>query len=118
MADAFPGLGAFGPYVAILLAAALPTHVWRWLGVALAGRLDEGSEILSWVRCVATAMVAAVIAQLVLFPSGPLAEVAPLVRVLAAAIGLAAFVALRGRLIAGILAAEAVLFAGFLLTVP
>ena len=50
------------PILVVLIAGALPTAVWRWLGVALADHVSEDSEILVWVRCVATALVAAVIA--------------------------------------------------------
>ena len=61
------------PFVFILLAGALPTAIWRWIGVLLVGNIDEGSQWLILVRCVATALVAAVIAQLIFEPSGALA---------------------------------------------
>ena len=115
--DTLPSLGGLAPYAAIVLYAALPTHVWRWLGVALAGRLDERSEVLAWVRAVATAMVAALIARLVLFPSGALAEVAVLYRVAAAGAGFAVYLASGKRLLLGILVAEAGLLLAFLVTV-
>lgn len=102
------------PYVAILLGAALPTHVWRWLGVLLAGRLDDTSEVIVWIKAVATALIAALIAKLVIMPTGPLA-VAPLwLRVGAVAVGFATYVATRNRLVFGVLAAEAVLLVGIL----
>ncbi len=102
-------LWGFSPYLAILLAAVLPTHIWRWLGVIFAGRLDEQSEIFIWVKAVATALVAALIAKLILFPTGPLASVPTLARAAAAAIGFAVFIVAGKRLAVGILAAELVL---------
>lgn len=101
------------PYVAILLGAALPTHVWRWLGVLLAGKLDETSELIVWVKAVATALLAALIAKLILDPAGALAAVPVAVRIGATALGFAAYVASRNRLFFGVATAEAALLAGW-----
>lgn len=101
------------PYVAILLGAALPTHVWRWLGVLLAGRLDETSEVIVWVKAVATALLAALIAKLILDPTGPLADVPAAVRVGATALGFVAYALSGNRLFFGVATAEAALLAGW-----
>jgi hypothetical protein len=45
-----------------------PSEIWRWLGIVLGRRLDEQSEIILWVRGVATALIAAVGARIVLIP--------------------------------------------------
>ncbi len=55
------------PYLFILIAGSLPTHIWRYLGVLSAGRLSERSPLIGVVRAVASALVAAVIARLVLY---------------------------------------------------
>lgn len=102
-------LWGFTPYVAILIAAVLPTHVWRWLGVLFAGRLDEQSEFFIWVKAVATSLVAALIAKLILFPTGPLETVPTVARVGATAIAFTVFLAAGKRLAVGILAAELLL---------
>jgi len=78
----------WGPCLFILLAGWIPTDVWRFLGVYFGGRIAEQSEILVFVRAVATALVAAVVGNLVVFPSGALAETALLLRISAAALGL------------------------------
>jgi branched-subunit amino acid transport protein len=101
------------PYLAILLGAALPTHVWRWLGVLLAGRLDEKSELIAWVKAVATALLAALIAKLILDPTGPLAAVPVFARVGAAALGFAAYLVSGNRLFFGVITGEAVLLAAW-----
>ena len=49
--------------------------MWRWLGVVFARGLDEDSEIVVWVRAVATAILAGVIAKLTIFAPGVLATV-------------------------------------------
>ena len=61
------------PYAVILSPAGLP-RLWRWLGVIAGNRLAEGSEALNWVRAVATALVMAVTAKLIVFPTGSLAD--------------------------------------------
>ncbi len=48
------------PLVMIIIAGWFATDVWRWLGVFAGGRLREDGELLIWVRCVATALVAGV----------------------------------------------------------
>jgi len=101
------------PLVAILLAAVLPTHIWRWLGVLFAGRLDEQSEFFVWVKAVATALVAALLAKLILFPTGPLASVPTLARIAAVAAGFGVYVVAGRRLALGILGAEIVLVAAW-----
>lgn len=109
-------LAGLGPYLTILIAAAIPTQVWRWLGVIFAGRLSEDSEVFIWVKAVATALVAALIAQLILFPNGALAEVALPIRVGSAVAGIAVYFGTGKKLILGLLVAEAALIAAFVLT--
>lgn len=102
------------PFVMILVAGWLATDVWRWLGVFAGGRLREDGELLIWVRCVATALVAGVISKLVLFPQGVLADTPLLLRLAAAAVGFAAFLASRQKVLVGVLSAEAFLLAGWI----
>ena len=66
---------AHEPYLALLLVGFLPSEVWRWLGIVLGRGLDENSEIILWVRGVATALVAAVVARIVAIPAGRAAGV-------------------------------------------
>ncbi|MBZ9654749.1 AzlD domain-containing protein [Phyllobacterium lublinensis] len=100
------------PYVFILLAGWLPTDIWRWIGVLIGGRVREDSEALVVVRAMATALVAGVIAQLILYPSGSLAGSSMFLRVGAAAVGFAAYLGLGRRVIVGVLVAEVILISG------
>ena len=52
-------------YLILIVIGFLPSEVWRWLGIALGRGLDEQSEIILWVRGVATALIAGVIARIV-----------------------------------------------------
>ena len=64
-----------GPVLALILFGFLPNEVWRLVGLMLVRGLDENSQIIVWVRAVATAMLAGVLAQLILSTSGPLASI-------------------------------------------
>ena len=67
----------FGDWHALLIllvAGVIPNQIWRMLGLWLGGGLDEGSEFLVWVRAVATAVLAGVIAQIVVQPPGALGQ--------------------------------------------
>ena len=103
------------PYLFILLAGILPTEVWRWLGVAASGRLREDAPAFLYVRAVATALVAAVIARLIVSPDGALASAPLALRIGAAAVGFAAMELTGRRGWVGILIGELALLAGLLL---
>jgi hypothetical protein len=103
------------PYVALVLAGFLPNEIWRWLGFVLARGIDEGSELLVWVRAVATAVLAAVIAKLTFFASGALASVPLALRLAAVGAGFLGFLLFRRSVFAGVATGEAVLILGALL---
>ena len=102
------------PYLALILIGFLPSEIWRWLGILLGRGLDEESEIILWVRGVATALIAGVVARIVLIPPGALATVPLSVRLAAIGLGFLAFLLIRRSAFAGVLAGEAVLVAGAL----
>ena len=102
-------------YLALVLVGFLPSEVWRWIGLAVGRSLDEDSEIVLWVRGVATALVAGVVARIVLFPPGGLAGVPLELRLGAIACGTVAFFVLKRSAFAGVLAGEVALVAGVLI---
>jgi len=101
------------PFVFIFLAASLPTQMWRWAAVLFASDIDSNSEWLVLIRCVSTALVAAVVAQFIVFPTGALAEVPVLLRIASAALGFAVYLKTY-HLFAGIVAGEGALIIGYL----
>jgi hypothetical protein len=107
--------GEYAAWLALIVVGFLPSEVWRWLGVIFARGLDEGSEIVVWVRAVATAILAGVIAKLTIFAPGVLATVPTPVRLAAVAIGFIAFVTVRRSVLAGVLAGEMALIVGALI---
>lgn len=103
------------PYVVILFAGWFATDFWRWLGVLAGNRLSEGSEALNWVRAVATALVMAVTAKLIVFPTGSLADSPLWLRLAAAGLGFAAFLVSGQRVIVGVVVSLVLLSLGLAL---
>lgn len=93
------------PYLFIALAGWIATDMWRWLGVIAGNRLKEDSEALHWVRAVATALVMAVTAKLIVFPTGTLAASPLWIRLAAAGGGFAAFLLAGQRVAVGVVTA-------------
>jgi hypothetical protein len=107
--------GGLWPYLVLVLVGFLPNEAWRWLGIMVSHGLDEGSQIVVWVRAVATALLAGVIAKITLFPPGALASVPASVRIAAVVIGFLGFLTLRRSVLAGVVIGEVVLVGGALL---
>ena len=99
----------------LLVVGFLPNEVWRVLGIVVGRGLDEKSEFVIWVRAVAVAVLAAVIAKLILVPPGALAGVTFAVRLTAIGCGFLAFVLVRRSVFAGLVVGETMLVAGGLL---
>lgn len=85
----------------IAIAGWIATDMWRWLGVLAGNRLKEASLALLWVRATATALVAAVIAKLILQPTGALSEFNIYLRIFAVVTGFMAFQLTGKRIVVG-----------------
>jgi branched-subunit amino acid transport protein len=96
----------------LVVAGMLPNELWRMLGLWLGGGIDEASELLVWVKAVATAVLAGVIAQILIVPPGALASISGPLRYGAVAVGFAAFALARRSIFIGVVTGEAVLVAG------
>jgi hypothetical protein len=102
-------------YVLLVLVGFLPNETWRMLGLAAARGVDEESELFLLARAIATAVLAGVIAKIVVFPPGALAAVPLQIRLGATGCGLAAFLAIRKSVFAGVVVGEIVLVGGAVL---
>jgi len=105
-------LGDWHSLMVLLLAGFLPNEAWRMMGLWLGGGVDEGSELLVWVRAVATAILAGVIAQILLEPPGALAGVPGWLRYAAVAGGFAVFLMSRRSIFAGVVCGELFMVGG------
>ena len=105
-------IGDWHALVVLVIAGVIPNQIWRMLGLWFGGGLDEGSELLVWVRAVATAILAGVIAQILVSPPGALASVPGWLRYAAVAAGFAVFIVTRRSIFAGVVCGELVMLAG------
>ena len=105
-------IGDYHALLMLVLAGYLPNELWRMLGLGIGGGIDESSEMLVWVKAVATAILAGVIAQLLVLPPGALAAVPALIRYGAVAAGFAAFLVSRRSIFVGVAVGEAFLLVG------
>ena len=105
-------LGDWWPYLLLVAAGVLPNEVWRMLGIVVSRGLDDGSELIIWVRAIATATLTGVVGKIVGFAPGALGAVPLAVRLAAAGAGLAAFFVMRQSVFAGLVAGVTALLAG------
>jgi branched-subunit amino acid transport protein len=105
-------LGEWNALAILVIAGFLPNEIWRMLGLWFGGGVDEGSELLVWVRAVATAILAGVIAQILIFPPGALGSLPGWLRYVAVAAGFAGFIMIRRSTLAGVVCGELVMLAG------
>ena len=56
------------------------TYLSRFLGVISSEKIKETSKIFKWFNCIAYSVLAALIARMVVFPAGELAESGILIR--------------------------------------
>ncbi len=60
--------------VLAILVTSLATYLSRFLGVVSSEKIKETSKIFKWFNCLAYSTLAALIARIVIFPSGVLSE--------------------------------------------
>jgi len=104
--------GELAATLIVIFIGFLPNEVWRVLGVLFGRRLDEDGLWMRWVQAVAAALLAAVVARLLLVPSGALVALPLWLRVGGVASGIAGFLLARRSVLAGVLTAEAVIILG------
>lgn len=105
-------IGDWHALLVLFLAGVIPNQIWRMFGLWFGSGIDEGSELLVWVRAVATAILAGVIAQIVVQPPGVLATVPDWLRYSAVVAGFLAFIGIKRSILAGVVAGEIVLLGG------
>lgn len=105
-------IGDWHALAVLFVAGVVPNQIWRMLGLWFGGGIDEGSEILVWVRAVATAILAGVIAQIVVQPPGALASVPDVLRYGAVVAGFIVFALTRRSIFAGVVTGELFMLAG------
>ena len=66
--------------ILVILVTSFATYLSRFLGVVSSEKIKETSKIFKWFNCIAYSVLAALIARMVVFPAGELAESGILIR--------------------------------------
>jgi hypothetical protein len=98
-------VGDWHALLLLVVAGFLPNEVWRMVGLWFVSGIDEGSQVLVWVRAVATA-------QILVQPPGALASVPDLLRYGAVVAGFAVFLVTKRSIFAGVLCGEIIMVVG------
>ena len=77
--------------VLVILVTSLATYLSRFLGVITSEKIKETSKIFRWFNCLAYSTLAALIARIVIFPSGVLSETDYLLRIIVLVISVLIF---------------------------
>ena len=66
--------------VLAILVTSLATYISRFLGVITSNKVKETSKIFRWFNCLAYSTLSALLARIIIFPAGALADVDYLTR--------------------------------------
>ena len=66
--------------IIVIIVTSVATYLSRFLGVISAEKIKETSKMFRWFNCLAYSTLAALIARIVIFPSGSLSEVDYIIR--------------------------------------
>ena len=77
--------------VLAILVTSLATYSSRFLGVVSSEKIKETSKIFRWFNCLAYSTLAALIARIVIFPSGVLVEADYLIRIIVIIVSILVF---------------------------
>ena len=64
----------------VILVTSFATYLSRFLGVVSAEKIKETSKMFRWFNCLAYSTLAALIARIIIFPSGALSETDYIIR--------------------------------------
>ena len=75
-----------------ILVTSFATYISRFFGVITSKKIKENSKIFKWFNCLAYSTLSALLARIIIFPVGALAEVDYLIRFIVVLICLLIFV--------------------------
>ena len=85
--------------IMVILVTSFATYLSRFLGVLSSEKIKEASKIFKWFNCVAYSVLAALIARMVIFPAGELAESGIFIRLFVVIISVAMFLFTKKNLV-------------------
>jgi hypothetical protein len=95
-------LAELSPYLVLIIVGFLPNEIWRMIGLVVSRGIDENSEIIVWVRAVATAILTGFVGKVVIFAPGSLGSVPLWIRLAAVIVGMLAFFVLGRSVLAAV----------------
>ena len=66
----------------VIFVTSLATYLSRFLGVISSRRIKENSKVFRWFNCLAYSTLAALIARMIILPSGLLSEISYVTRII------------------------------------
>ena len=85
--------------ILVILVTSFATYLSRFLGVVSSEKIKETSKIFKWFNCIAYSVLAALIARMVVFPAGELAESGILIRLFVITVSVAMFLFTKKNLV-------------------
>ena len=85
--------------VIVIVITSLATYLSRFLGVMSSEKIRETSKMFRWFNCLAYSTLAALIARIVIFPSGSLSEIDYLIRFLVVVLSVVVFYLTKKNLV-------------------
>jgi len=85
--------------ILVILVTSLATYLSRFLGVVSSEKIKDTSKIFKWFNCIAYSVLAALIARMVVFPAGELAESGIFIRLFVVAISVVMFLFTKKNLV-------------------
>ena len=85
--------------ILVILVTSFATYLSRFLGVVSAEKIKETSKIFKWFNCLAYSGLAALIARMVVFPAGELAESGIFIRLFVVAVSVVMFLFAKKNLV-------------------
>ena len=85
--------------IVVILVTSFATYLSRFLGVVSSEKIKETSKIFKWFNCIAYSVLAALIARMVIFPAGELAESGILIRLFVVAVSVSMFLFTKKNLV-------------------
>ena len=85
--------------IVVILVTSFATYLSRFLGVVSSEKIKETSKIFKWFNCIAYSVLAALIARMVIFPAGELAESGIVIRLFVVAVSVAIFLFTKKNLV-------------------
>ena len=85
--------------IVVILVTSFATYLSRFLGVVSSEKIKETSKIFKWFNCIAYSVLAALIARMVIFPAGELAESGILIRLFVIAASVVMFLFTKKNLV-------------------